>query len=80
MPFGLTNAPVTFQAFINEVFKPFLMKFMLVFFDDILIYSKSFEDHLEHVGAILQVLKDHSLFAKRSKCLFAHKLYNTWGI
>lgn len=53
----------------NEVFKPYLMKFILVFFDDILVYSRSYEEHSEHVKLTLQLLKDHSLFAKRSKCV-----------
>jgi hypothetical protein len=70
MPFGLTNAPSTFQSLMNGILKPFIRKFVLVFFDDILIYSHSWTAHLQHVKSVLQTLRDHQLALKRSKCLF----------
>jgi hypothetical protein len=70
MPFGLCNAPSTFQSLMNHVFRPFLRHFVLVFFDDILIYSKTWKDHLTHVDQVLSLLAQHQLFLKQSKCAF----------
>jgi len=70
MPFGFTNAPSTFQALMNTVFHDFLQKFLLVYFYDILIYSKSFEDHLTHLHNVLLVMRANALYAKKSKCYF----------
>lgn len=70
MPFGLTNALSSFQGLMNVVFKPLLRKSVLVFFDDILIYSKSLSDHVQHVEAVFVLMKQHQLYAKMSKCAF----------
>jgi len=70
MPFGLCNAPATFQALMNDVLRPFLRRFVLVFFDDILIYSGSWAEHLRHLRVVLAELRRHQLFVKRSKCAF----------
>ncbi|KAJ4786652.1 polyprotein [Rhynchospora pubera] len=70
MPFGLSNAPLTFQALMNDVLRPFLRQFVLVFFDDILIYSRSWAEHLKHVHTVLLQLRLHNLKLKRSKCTF----------
>ncbi|KAF0921295.1 hypothetical protein E2562_003099 [Oryza meyeriana var. granulata] len=70
MAFGLCNAPATFQALMNDVLRPFLRRFVLVFFDDILIYSTTWADHLRHLRAVLDELRRHQLFVKRTKCSF----------
>jgi hypothetical protein len=70
MPFGLCNAPSTFQSLMNHVFHPFLRHFVLVFFDDILIYRKTWTYHLAHVDRVLHLLSQHQLFLKQSKCSF----------
>jgi hypothetical protein len=70
IPFGLCNAPSTFQHLMNHVFHPFLRHFVLVFFDDILIYRKTWKNHLSHVDRVLHLLSQHQLFLKQSKCAF----------
>ena len=68
MPFGLTNAPAVFMDLMNRIFQPYLDQFVIIFIDDILIYSGSKEDHEEHLRVVLQILRENQLYAKFSKC------------
>ena len=70
VPFGLTNAPAAFMALMNGVFQPCLDKFIIVLIDDILVYSKSKQEHQQHLKAVLQTLRENKLYAKLSKCKF----------
>ena len=70
MPFGLTNAPAAFMDLLYRVFQPYLDQFVVVFMDDILIYSQSEWEHAYHLKIILQLLRDHQLKAKFNKCEF----------
>ena len=70
MGFGLTNAPATFQTMMNHILRPYLRKFAVVFLDDILIFSKTWKEHLSHVEMVLQSLEKNQLYCKPSKCQF----------
>ena len=70
MSFGLTNAPATFMRLMNSVFHEYLDKFVVVYIDDILVYSKTEDEHAEHLRLILTKLHEHRLYAKFSKCRF----------
>jgi len=73
MPFGLCNAPSTFQALMNEIFWPLLCKSVLVFFNDILVYSSSWSEHIQHVSEVFSLLQQHKLVVKYKKCEFGQK-------
>ena len=70
MPFGLTNAPATFQTLMNDIFRDLLDVCVIVYLDDILVYSKNKDEHEQHLRQVLQRLKDNQLYAKLSKCTF----------
>ena len=70
LPFGLTNAPALFMDLMNRVFQPYLDKFVVVFINDILVYSKSYEEHEQHLRQTLQTLRNRHLYAKLDKCDF----------
>ncbi|GJX18778.1 ty3-gypsy retrotransposon protein [Tanacetum coccineum] len=70
MPFGLTNAPSTFQKTMNRLFAPYLRKFVIVFFDDILVYITTLAAHLEHLECVFNCLQEHQFYVKKTKCVF----------
>jgi transposase InsO family protein len=68
MPFGLTNAPATFMTMMNRLFRPYLYNFVVIFIDDILVYSRSIREHITHLRKVFDTLREHKLYAKASKC------------
>jgi len=79
IPFGLCNAPSSFQATMNRLFHPYLRKYIIIFFDDILIYSRNLEEHLNHLETAFQVLMDGKFTLKFAKCSFAQKQIDYLG-
>lgn len=79
MPFGLSDSPSVFQAYINDVFRDMLNRGVIVYIDDIVIYSDSLEIHVQHVRAVLNRLIEHRLFAKKEKCEFYQTLVSFLG-
>jgi hypothetical protein len=71
MPFGLTGAPATFQNFMNKLLAPLLRKCVVVFLDDVLVYSANLDDHVKHLRQVFELLSQQQLYLKQSKCLFA---------
>ncbi|KAG8481218.1 hypothetical protein CXB51_025975 [Gossypium anomalum] len=79
MPFGLTNAPAVFMDLMNRIFRQYLDRFVVVFIDDILVYSRDETEHAEHLRLVLRILRDKQLYAKFSKCEFWLKEVSFFG-
>jgi hypothetical protein len=79
MPFGLTNAPATFQSIMNQIFEPLLRKGVLVFMDDILVYSPTLASHVELLIQVFDIIQQHHFFIKFFKCSFAKHEIEYWG-
>ena len=71
MPFGLTNAPTTFCTLMNQVFHDYLDKFVVIYLDDIMVYSSSLEEHKRHLRLVFERLRENQLYVKKKKCAFA---------
>lgn len=79
MPFGLTNAPATFCTLMNKVFQPFLDRFVVVYLDDIVVYSNTLEEHVKYLKQVFKVLRDNELYVKKEKCFFAQQEFPLLG-
>jgi hypothetical protein len=79
VPFGLSKSPAIFMCLMNGVLRDYLDKFVIVFLDDILVYSNSEEDHEQHLRMVLQVFREHQLYAKLRKCSFYQRQIHYFG-
>ena len=79
LPFGLTNVPTTFQSTMSRIFNPYIGQFVLVFLDDILVYSRSPKEHLQHLRLVFETLRSYRLFAKLKKCEFNRPALKYFG-
>ena len=79
MPFSLTNVPSTFQALMNAIFRPYMRRFVLVFFDEIIVYTKELEEHIQHLELVLEILRANELYANMGKCSLAKERVNYLG-
>ena len=80
MPFGFTNDPTTFMRMMNDVLRPFTNSSEVIYLDDILIFSITWEEHLQHVEQILSTLQNHGLYANKEKKIFGMQLLSTWDM
>lgn len=80
VPFGITNSRATFMCLMKNMFHPYLDTFVIVFFDDILVYSKNKEENVEHLVSMFRLLREHQLYANLNKCFFISDSYPLLGI